>query len=270
MQIIDFINGKGYKVVKFPDGELHLELEALNRKETVAVKCRITNSDELFLMMQLHDILKRQCIEVGIIEIYYLMGMRCDRLFDMNRPFTLSIVADVINSFKAATVYVYEPHSLRCLRMIHNCFNSHLTWYIKDKLLKQNKEMLLVAPDKGAVSRYTDRHFAVICDKVRNEATGELQGFQATTKEDVSQRDLLVIDDLCDGGGTFIGFAPKLRELHPKSLSLAVTHAIQRQGIEKVAAVYDKVYITDTYRDWTKESLPANVTVFKIDELNII
>ena len=53
-------------------------------------------------------------------------------------------------------------------------------------------------------------------------------------------------------------------------MSLLVTHAIQKQGVEKVAAVYDKVYITDTYKDWTKESLPANVTVFKVDELNAI
>ena len=270
MQIIDFINGKGYRVINFPDGEVHLQLDPLNRKEGVIVKCRITNATELFLLMQLSDILKRQCIEVCILEIYYLMGMRCDRLFDIDRPFTLSIVADVVNSFRAETIYVYESHSSRCLRMIHKCFDTHLIWYIKSKLFAENKELLLVAPDKGSVNRYADRHFAVICDKVRNEATGELLGVQLTSKDEVSERDLLVIDDLCDGGGTFVGLAPKLRELRPKSLSLAVTHAIQKQGIEKVAAVYDKVYITDTYKDWTKENLPANVTVFKIDELNVI
>ena len=84
MQIIDFINGKGYQVINFPDGEVHLQLDPLNRKEGVIVKCRITNATELFLLMQLSDILKRQCIEVSILEIYYLMGMRCDRLFDID------------------------------------------------------------------------------------------------------------------------------------------------------------------------------------------
>lgn len=270
MQVIDFINDKGYKVIKFPDGELHLELEPLNRKEPVVVKCRITNSDDLFLLIQLSDILKRQCIEVSILEIYYLMGMRCDRLFDIDRPFTLSIVANVVNSLNAEMVYIYEPHSVRYRKLIHHSFSSDLTWYIKCRLFEQNKESLLVAPDKGSIYRYGDIHFAVVCDKVRNETTGELQGFRASPKEDVAGRDLLVIDDLCDGGGTFVGLAPKLRELNPNTLSLLVTHAIQKQGIEKVAAVYDKVYITDTYKDWTKESLPANVTVFKIDELNAI
>ena len=270
MQIIDFINGKGYRVINFPDGEVHLQLDPLNRKEGVIVKCRITNATELFLLMQLSDILKRQCIEVSILEIYYLMGMRCDRLFDINRSFTLSIVADVVNSLKAETVYIYEPHSVRCLKLIHNSINTLLTWHLKRKLIERNKGLLLVAPDKGSINRYGDRHFAVVCDKVRDEASGELQGFRATPKEDVAGCDLLVIDDLCDGGGTFVGLAPKLRELNPNTLSLLVTHAIQKQGIEKVAAVYNKVYITDSYKDWAKESLPANVTVFKIDELNAI
>lgn len=270
MQVVDFINGTGYKVINFPDGEVHLQLDTVTRKESVTVKCRITNATELFLLMQLSDILKRQCIEVSILEIYYLMGMRCDRLFDIDRPFTLSIVANVVNSLKAETVYIYEPHSVRCLKLIHHSFSSDLTWYIKSRLLEQNKGLLLVAPDKGSVNRYRDKYFTVVCDKVRNESTGELQGFRATPKEDVAGRDLLVIDDLCDGGGTFVGLAPKLRELNPNTMSLLVTHAIQKQGVEKVTAVYDKVYITDTYKDWTKESLPANVTVFKVDELNAI
>lgn len=71
-----------------------------------------------------------------------------------------------------------------------------------------------------------------------------------------------MVDDLCDGGGTFIGIAELLRkELNPKSLTLAVTHAIQKGGIEKVAKVYDKVVITNSYKDWQNEDLPDNVKV---------
>lgn len=268
MQVIDFINGKGYKVVKFPDGELHLELDSLNRKEPVAVKCRITNSDELFLMMQLHDVLKRQCIEVDIIEIYYLMGMRCDRLFDMNRPFTLSLVSDVINAFGAICVYLYEPHSDRALRLIKNSSRCRMTEFVFGKLRDRDK-YFLVAPDKGASERYLGFDFSVICQKNRDEATGSLTEFSAKSLTNVSDKNLLVIDDLCDGGGTFVGLAPKLRELAPKSLSLLVTHAVQRAGIDRVAAYYDNVFITDTYKDWSSENLSDNVEVFRIDDFEL-
>lgn len=267
MQVIDFINGKGYKVVKFPDGELHLELDALNRKEAVTIKCRITNSDELFLMMQLHDILKRQCIEVDLIEIYYLMGMRCDRLFDISRPFTLSLVSDVINAFGARSVCLYEPHSDRALRLIKNSGRCCMTEFVVGKL-RDREKYFLVAPDKGALDRYNRFDFSVICQKHRDEATGNLTEFSVRPFTNVSGKNLLVVDDLCDGGGTFVGLAPKLRELAPKSLSLLVTHAVQLQGVEKVASAYDRVYIADTYKDWSKETLPNNVEVYRIDNLN--
>lgn len=261
MQIIDLTKpGDNYKVITFPDGEVHLELAPLNRKELVGVICRITNGNDLFILMQLADILKRQCVEVAYLRILYLMGMRCDRLFDLNRPFTLGIVADVVNSLGARNVELCEPHSLRSIRMINNAGVESLTYYNANKLSKDNPNMRFVAPDNGATLRYV-LPYAVVCSKVRDEATGELLDFKAEEIVPAKDRDLLMVDDLCDGGGTFVGLAPKVRELGPKSLSLLVTHAIQKQGIEKVAAVYDKVYITNSYKDWSKEQLPENVEV---------
>lgn len=268
MQVIDLTKpGDNYKVITFPDGEVHLELAEINRKEPIAVRCRITNTNELFILMQLSDIVKRQCLEVAILEIYYLMGMRCDRLFDINRPFTLSIVADVVNTLNAQKVFVYEPHSERALRIINNAQSVELTTFIENTLLNANDKMLLVAPDKGAMMRY-ELPFAVVCSKIREESTGKLLDFKAEAVIPVEGRDLLIVDDLCDGGGTFVGLAPKLRELQPKSLSLLVTHAVQRKGIENVAEAYDMVYITNTYRNWNEESLPENVSVFPLDSLN--
>lgn len=270
MQTIDLTQkGDSYKVITFPDGEVHSELAPLNRKEDVAVRCRVTNAEELFILLQVADILKRQCMDICVLEIYYLMGMRCDRLFDVNRPFTLKIVADMINSIGACQVYIYEPHSDRVIRMINNAAAVKYTRFIESMLHGFNDALLLVAPDEGAALRY-GMPFAVTCSKVRDVSTGKLINFKATENVPVRGRDLLMIDDLCDGGGTFMGLAPKVRELEPKSLSLLVTHAIQKAGIEKVASVYDKVYITNTYKEWNNEGLPDNVTVYNIDDLETL
>ena len=53
MNIIDFTKGVGYKIIRFPDGEVHLQIEELNRKEGVIVIMRIRNAEDLFLLMQL-------------------------------------------------------------------------------------------------------------------------------------------------------------------------------------------------------------------------
>ena len=56
----------------------------------------------------------------------------------------------------------------------------------------------------------------------------------------------------------------ELRKLNPGKVILQVTHAIQKQGIEKAASLYDEVYITNSYHDWDKEDLPKNVHVTDI------
>ena len=254
MQTIDFIKGIGYEVISFPDGEKHLKIQELDRKDSVRIVTRITNSDDLFLLMQLSDILNRQCVVVEEIYIPYLMSMRCDRLFSLEQPFTLSIVANVINSFKANIVRIVEPHSYTSLRLIKRSFNKPACWGLTDG-------DIICLPDKGSVTR-SWAPGAIICSKVRDVNTGKLSGFCIENIGDYEEgNSIAVIDDLCDGGGTFIGIAGELRKLNPVRLTLFVTHAIQKQGIERVASVYDEVHITNSYKDWEKESLPENVYV---------
>lgn len=259
MQVIDFTKGKGYEVMTFPDGEKHLKINELDRKDTVAILCRIKSSDDLFLLMQLSDILNRQCVSIEYIEIFYLMSMRCDRLFSFEQPFTLKIVADVINSFNADKVLIYEPHSKETLKLIKN------SKFVMSRQMP--KKGVLCFPDSGAYRRYKYELYgtgeAIICTKKRDVNTGKLLNFAIEDKGCYVEGNVInVIDDLCDGGGTFCGIAEILRPLNPSELNLYVTHAVQREGIEKVSKFYDNVYITNSYADW--DNLPKNVEVMNV------
>ena len=120
MQIIDIAKQTGCKIATFSGGEKHVTVDALDRKEPVSIVCRITCADDLFCLMQLGDILKRQEMEINTLFIGYLMSMRCDRLFDLNRPFSLKIVADAINAIGARYVQIVAPHSYRTMSLIKN------------------------------------------------------------------------------------------------------------------------------------------------------
>ncbi len=261
MQTIDFIHGVGYDVISFPDGEKHLKIDELDRKNSVRIVSRITNSDDLFLLMQLSDILNRQCVEVEEVVIPYLMTMRCDRLFSFEQPFSLGIVANVINSFKAKIVRIVEPHSYASLRLIERSFPQWVDYKI-------GGDFVSCLPDKGSVDRYNSSRYSVspiICSKVRDVNTGKLSGFRIEAIGGYKEGDnIVVVDDLCDGGGTFIGIAEELRKLNPGRLTLSVVHAIQKQGIERVAKVYDEVIISNSYMDWDKIDLPENVKVASV------
>lgn len=273
MQIIDLTRQTGCKIATFPDGEKHVTVDTLDRKEPVSIICRITCADDLFCLMQLGDILKRQELEINTLFIGYLMSMRCDRLFDLNRPFSLKIVADAINAIGAQKVQIVEPHSNRTTSQIKNSvgFPATMDCFLSYILKSQDPvlDVVAVLPDKGAYFRYYIPNGipSILCEKRRDPETGKLLSFEVCTKEtDICKdKDLVLMDDLCDGGGTFLGLAPKLRELAPKSISLLVTHAIQLDGIKKVAQAYDHVFITNSYKEWGAEpELPDNVTVFKV------
>lgn len=258
MNIIDFTKGVGYKVIRFPDGEVHLQLDELNRKEEVTVIMRIRNAEDLFLLMQLSDILHRQEVVVKYLHIPYLMSMRCDRVFSFDRPFTLKIVSDVIGELKCIPV-IYEPHSNRCLALM-----CAVSVEVSRNLAFGYKGLSTICfPDKGAQDRYNlfNGGNNLVCEKVRDVDTGELKEFKVVNPEVFNGGEITVVDDLCDGGGTFIGLAPKLRELNPTKLRLVVTHAVQLNGIKRVAEVYDEVVITNTYEDWGSFVLPDNVIV---------
>jgi ribose-phosphate pyrophosphokinase len=81
--------------------------------------------------------------------------------------------------------------------------------------------------------------------KKRDLKTGELTGFDFYGE--VRGKDLLIVDDICDGGGTFIGLAGKLRYEGAKSISLYVSHGIFSRGIEILFDCgIEMVYTTDS------------------------
>ncbi|MCG8399503.1 hypothetical protein LWS67_23735, partial [Bacillus atrophaeus] len=69
------------------------------------------------------------------------------------------------------------------------------------------KEFQLVFPDAGAEKRNEFRYNrkAITCSKVRDLTTGRILEIKIDNPENIQDKPLLILDDLCDGGGTFCG-----------------------------------------------------------------
>lgn len=251
---------------RFPDGEVQITLGEFTRKDTIQVLCRITNAVELFIVKQVFDILDRNEMVYDVF-IGYLMGMRMDRVMDFNRPFTLKIIADILKGSKARDFEILEPHSGRTFHE----FNTY------EKRAPKNLDILeryqLIIPDAGAKERYEEIFYfgydpdTIFCSKVRELETGKIVRIQIDNPEKLSDRPMLIIDDLCDGVGTFLGIAAAIREIKPDAkISIKVVHAVNGVGLQKLSQAFDHVYITNSYKDWKKDwehqptPFPANIT----------
>ena len=271
MVILDLIHKEKsnilYEIIKFPDGESHIKLFGeINHKEEFIVKCRITCADDLFILMQVGDILNRHEVRWNL-HIYYLMSMRMDRVISFNESYSLKIVANVISTLKPYSISVAHPHSDVTLKLL-NCnsfLNKHPNWGIL-----RGSEIQLCFPDKGARDRYSDLYETkwslpiLLGKKVRNQDTGKIESIIIENPEDYQRgHTIMVVDDLCDAGGTFLGIAEAIKKIDAKAkLEINVIHMVNRKGIENLSKTYDKVYFTNSYKDWT--DLPDNCIMFDV------
>ena len=253
-----------YSISRFPDGEVQISLEEFSHKEQIQVKCRITNAEDLFILMQVLDILDRHEVSY-VLSIYYLMGMRMDRVMDFNRPFTLKIVLNSLKNCNADNIEILEPHSDiyydyrfggKFTELYIEGSPSNTVWY----------GYQMVLPDAGAKERYDFQYVgtALTCSKVRDLTTGKILEIKIDNPEAISDKPLLILDDLCDGGDTFCGIAKAFNSLgiSKERLNIAVTHMVNPKGIKNLSENFNHVWFTNSYEDW--ENLPENVTMLKV------
>ena len=253
-----------YSISRFPDGEVQISLEEFSHKKQVLVKCRITNAEDLFILMQVLDILDRHEVLYNL-HIYYLMGMRMDRVMDFNRPFTLKVVLNSLKNCNADAIKILEPHSdvyydYRFERKFTELYiennPSNTVW----------NDFQIVFPDAGAKERYDFQYdkITLTCSKVRDLATGKILEIKVDNPEVISDKPLLILDDLCDGGGTFCGIAKAFNSLGiPKErLNIAITHMVNPKGIKNLSENFNHVWFTNSYKDW--DNLPENITMLKV------
>ena len=253
-----------YSISRFPDGEIQISLGEFSHKEQIQVKCRITNAEDLFILMQVLDILDRHEVSY-VLSIYYLMGMRMDRVMDFNRPFTLKIVLNSLKNCNADNIEILEPHSdtyydyrfgVKFTELYIEGSPSNTVWH----------GYQMVLPDAGAKERYDYQYVgtALTCSKVRDLTTGKILEIKIDNPEAISDKPLLILDDLCDRGGTFCGIAKAFNSLgiSKERLNIAVTHMVNPEGIKNLSENFNHVWFTNSYEDW--ENLPENVTMIKV------
>lgn len=262
MKIIDLINKQNsdivYNIITFPDGEIHIKFtEEINRKEDYVIKCRVTNANELFILLQVGNILNNNQVEFAI-DIYYLMSMRMDRIISFNEAYSLKLVADLINSLNASSVRIFHAHSDKTLKLINNAVDME-QFYNKTVMPDINKYDTICFPDAGAYKRYQNQiNFfgknTIVLKKRRNLDTGAIEGIEID-KENSSIyydiKNILVTDDLCDAGGTFLGAHKVLTDnFNCDNIDIFVRHMVNPIGIDNLCKTYNNVYFTQSYNDW--------------------
>lgn len=263
-----FVNGVHrvpYETFVFSGGEVHVKLSqkiSFTDITHTAIHARLTSSEEMMRLFMVTDAVKRQYPDCKI-HLYtpYLPYARQDRLCDAGEAMSLKVFCNLINMQKYESVTIMDCHSdvgtalLDNVRHIHQANVIEYFPELKNGIL--NDEYVLVSPDAGAIKKihHIAKHFHChnyICGKKDRDTTnGKISycGIDPSDAPKIMDKNCLIIDDICDGGGTFTALANSLRIHGAKSVDLFVTHGIFSKGIEVLNGFIDKIYTTNSCRD---------------------
>ncbi|ABQ03790.1 ribose-phosphate diphosphokinase [Flavobacterium johnsoniae] len=239
----------------FSGGEPHIKIVPdfdTNRKITITH--RLNSFNDLGLLCVTVDALRR--MDVKIIELFipYFPAARQDRVMIPGEPLSVKVYADIINAMQLNKVFVFDAHSEVTPALLNNSTVIPNYAFIKEVLNKIGQNVKLISPDGGAlkkiykVSEFLGGVEVVECSKSRDVKTGKLSGFKVY-EDDLQGMDCLIVDDICDGGGTFVGLAEELKKKNAGKLYLAVSHGIFNKGFE-VLDCFDKIFTTNSFKDF--------------------
>ena len=178
--------------------------------------------------------------------IPYLPGARQDR----GNPFGAKVYAGLINSIGADQVVCFDPHSPVMPGLVERLRVVEPHAVVAEAVGSRLGEYAgIICPDDGARVRAekTAAHLGLPvyhARKKRDFATGRLSGFSCEPLP--AKGRLLVVDDICDGGGTFRGLATATR-LGPDRLDLWVSHGVFSGQAPQLREHYGTIHTTDSH-----------------------
>jgi ribose-phosphate pyrophosphokinase len=250
-----------YKAMVFPDGQPHIKIDmqklaAVDRKAPLRIFSRLNNANDLLTALLVKNTL--DYLEFGHVELHisYLLAARMDRVMLDGEPFSLKVVASLINLANFKKVLIFDPHSEVSTALIDRSYTVTNHLFVADALsdyacTHSGEAPCLVSPDAGALKKihklaqFLGIENVVESMKERDVKTGALTNFKAMT-EHLHGQTCFIVDDICDGGGTFAGTAKMLKEKGAAKVILVVSHGIFSKG--PIIGHVDGIYTTDSFR----------------------
>jgi ribose-phosphate pyrophosphokinase len=259
-----------YKVSKFPDGQQTVDLtdfnDLLRYEDAVKISSRLNTFQDLELIIcavaAIRNIKPNR--EIALY-VPYFMGARSDRKFmDGGVNYLKQVICPIINSLKLDSILVLDPHSdvlEACLDNYDKVDNHTVVKYALSDIDNKNdaqERICLVSPDAGAYKKIFDvaKKFSinnvVTANKVRDLKTSKILSTEVPNLPGLVGDDLqyVIIDDICDGGRTFIELAKAIKTQRADAkVYLIVTHGIFSAGFKELSQYFERIYTTNSYRE---------------------
>ncbi len=279
--MIEIKNNKGqtlnHKSFTFSGGEVQVKLDPEGKAwffkgvDGYIITARIRSSEDLMELVMATDALRRVARAFSskaeiILKLGYTPYARQDRVCDAGEAFGMKAFANIINSLGFEDVLVLDPHSDVVCATIDSCYSIDMYDIVRSWMGSMARTGIpelnlhlddwdFISPDAGANKKTAKLAGAfkktsfIRADKLRDCTNGEIL---ETVVYGQPKKKVMIFDDICDGGMTFIKLAEALQAKGVEDINLYVTHGIFSKGLLPLTeAGIKRIFTTNTFR--TKE-----------------
>lgn len=237
---------------RFSDGEIWAKYsENIRGLEVFIIQSTNTPAENIMELLIMIDAAKRASAKRITAVIPYFGYARQDRKDQPRVSITAKLLANLITVAGAGRVMTMDLHAAQIQGFFDIPFD-HLygssVFYGQFDHLHNN--LVIVSPDVGGIKMARSYAKLLNCGLVVIDKRRPKQNLSEVVNiiGDVDGKDVLIVDDLIDTGGTFVGAIKALKEKGAKDIYGAITHAILSGSavnrIEK--SELTKLFVTDT------------------------
>lgn len=257
---------------KFASGEIYVRPnESVRGADCFVLQshCHPIN-DNIMEQLITIDALKRASARSITAVMPFFGYSRQDKKVLPREPITARLVADLLMRAGADRLVSVDLHTGQLQGFIREPFDSLtalpiITEYLSEKI---DGKTTVLSPDAGGVkraeryARHLDASVAFIYK--RRDPTEHNESAALSMAGKVTDRHVVIVDDMIDTGGTVCNAAEMVREYGAKSVRVAATHGIfSDPALDRIKnASIDEVIVTNT--------LPVSEDIQKLDNVRVL
>jgi ribose-phosphate pyrophosphokinase len=237
---------------RFSDGEIWVKYgENIRGLDVFIVQSTNPPSDNWMELLIMIDAAKRASAKTITAVIPYFGYARQDRKDQPRVAITAKLLANLLTVAGTDRIITMDLHAAQIQGFFDIPFD-HLfgSSVFRGNIELYKKNLVVVSPDVGGIkmarayAKMLDCSLVVIDKRRPKQNLAEVMNVIG----EVDGKDILIVDDLIDTGGTFVGAVEALKEKGALNIYGAITHPVlSGKALERIGnSLITKLYVTDT------------------------